>query len=137
MEVRNSGERGIVLYMVLLAIFIALLLGASVLGIMSSHTRLTHHQVSRIQAYYVAKAGMVYTLEALRTNAWTVSSCPPPAGCDVDDPTFPPSVINPNTGASGFNVIIRAPGAVGCTYPGSTPAGAACINIKADYTFTP
>ena len=43
-------------------------LSTVILRIILTQSRLTHHQVSRIQAQYAAKAGVVYALNKLRKN---------------------------------------------------------------------
>lgn len=43
-------------------------LSTVILRIILTQSRLTHHQVSRIQAQYAAKAGIVYALNKLRKN---------------------------------------------------------------------
>jgi Tfp pilus assembly protein PilX len=70
MDKARVQEKGIVLLIVLAAIFIVILLGNIVLGIVASQSRLTHHNVSRIRAYYACQAAMNYTLEALRAGTW-------------------------------------------------------------------
>lgn len=54
--------------MVLSTLFIALLVSNIILRVILSQSRLTHHQVSRTQAYYAALAGINYALEMLRTS---------------------------------------------------------------------
>jgi len=92
-------------------------LATVMLRIISHQSRLTHHQVSRIQAQYAAKAALVYTLDKLRRNddaSWpatgqyTKRMCR--SGCDINEPNLPNSiqrvditVFNINTGIPGTN----------------------------------
>ncbi|MCX5714045.1 MAG: hypothetical protein NT033_04405, partial [Candidatus Omnitrophica bacterium] len=62
--------RGTALFLVLAVVFVVVALANIILSFMHSQSRLTHHQVSRIQAYYAAQAGMNYALEQLRTGNW-------------------------------------------------------------------
>lgn len=62
------------MFIVLATLMIVIVLANVMLNIMSSQSRLTHHQVSRIQAYYAAQAGMNYALEMLRIGTWIPSS---------------------------------------------------------------
>jgi Tfp pilus assembly protein PilX len=39
-----------------------------ILSVVSSQSRLTHHQISRIQAFYAAQAGVNYAREMIRLN---------------------------------------------------------------------
>jgi Tfp pilus assembly protein PilX len=66
------NKKGVILFIVLATILIIVLLSGVVLSIISSQSRLTHHKVSRIKAYYAGKAMMVYTFEKLRAGTWTL-----------------------------------------------------------------
>lgn len=86
----ESNKRGVVLFIVLATLMIVIVLANVILNIMSSQSRLTHHQVSRIQSYYAAQAGMNLALERLRTGTWntgTYSLCK--SGCTVNDTDIP------------------------------------------------
>ena len=133
----SKNRRGILLFIVLATIIIVTTLSITILRIVLSQRRLTHHQVTRVQAQYVAKAGMVYALEMLRTGVWTYSpnTCPSPAGCVVTDNAFPTTIVNRQ-----FRVIFCAPGSTcppalkACT----PPAGSTfCVNSTAVFTYTP
>jgi Tfp pilus assembly protein PilX len=113
----NSNRKGVILFVVLGTIIVVAALSTVILRIMLSQTRLTHHQISRIQAQYAAKAGINYALEMLRTNDadWPATgeytrvmrksgSTSP----DFDEPDLPGSidsveitVYDPSTGPSG------------------------------------
>src|SRR3989338_8661960 len=67
-------EKGVVLFIVLATLMIVVVLANVMLNIMSSQSRLTHHQVSRIQAYYATQSGMNLAIERLRTGNWTEGS---------------------------------------------------------------
>lgn len=86
----KSKEKGVVLFIVLATLMIVIVLANAMLNIMSSQSRLTHHQVSRIQAYYAAQAGMNLAIERLRTGTWgsgEYSLCK--SGCIVNDTDIP------------------------------------------------
>ena len=130
---QGLGKRAIVLIMVLATLLVVAILATILLNIILSHSRLTHHQVSRIQAYYAAMAGMNYTLEQLRTGAWTFSpnSCPDPAGCNLSDPDFPPTI-------QSVRVVFCPQGQVcnGATASCNPPVGSGinfCVNSTANY----
>ena len=92
----DSGpkEKGIVLFIVLGTILLVIVLANAILSMISSQSRLTHHQVSRIQAYYAAQAGMNLAIEKLRIGDWQPNSSGGADkyacinGCDVT-PTYP------------------------------------------------
>ncbi|MFH1281948.1 MAG: hypothetical protein ABIH91_04470 [Candidatus Omnitrophota bacterium] len=102
----SRDERGVALFMVIGVILLVSILSAIILGIASSHSRLTHHQVSRIQAQYAAKAGVLYALDKLRLRLPADAACWPPAGpfpyvrqmkssgagCDIIESGLPVSV---------------------------------------------
>lgn len=62
------------MFMVLATILIVVVLANVVLTILSSQGRLTRHEVGRIQAFYAAQAGLIYTMEEIRLGTWTGSS---------------------------------------------------------------
>lgn len=64
----KTGNRGVLLIMVLATILVVTILANIALNIILSQARLTHHQVSRTQAYYAALAGVNYAIEKLRVN---------------------------------------------------------------------
>jgi len=103
--------------MVLGTIFIVTILGTVILAIITSQSRLMHHQVSRIQASYAAQAGMNLAFERLRNgNTGNFSLCN--TGCTYDDSDIPYRV----------DVTIGA--------PGSGISGTRQIDIRATYTYT-
>jgi hypothetical protein len=108
---------------------VVVVLSSVILYLVSSQSRLTHHQVSRIQAYYASLAGINYARERLRINTWTTASCPPPDGCTLSDSNFPNSIQNRQV-----TIVIRTPGSAGCVNP---PGNSACISATAIYTYTP
>lgn len=106
-----QNKKGVVLYMVLATLLIVVILANVVLGIILSQSRFTHHQVSRIQAYYASLAGMNLAREQLRTGAWGTGSytlCK--SGCTVNDSDIPYTVnINiSNPDAQGIRTITLA-----------------------------
>lgn len=114
----HLNEKGVVLYLVLGILLVVVVLANVILAIISSQSRLTHHQVSRIQAYYATQAAMNLTFENLRTGVWATGSytlCN--SGCTVNDPDIP------------FRVSINI----------SDPAanGVRTINLTSNYTYTP
>ncbi|MDP2044012.1 MAG: hypothetical protein Q8K15_02445, partial [Candidatus Omnitrophota bacterium] len=63
-------SKGVVLFIVLGLILVVVVLAAVILSIISSQSRLTHHQVSRIKAYYAGKGMMNYASDMLRKGNW-------------------------------------------------------------------
>ena len=70
----KNNKKGAILFIVLAVIILVVILSGVILSIISSQSRLTHHQVSRIKAYYAGKGMMNYTLEKLRTGVWAPHS---------------------------------------------------------------
>lgn len=70
----SAQKKGIALLVVLAMLVVITILANVVLNIMLSHSRLSHHQLSRIKAFYAAKAGMNLALEKLRTGDWGYGS---------------------------------------------------------------
>lgn len=128
----TPAKKGVALFIVLGTILIVVILANVVLNIILSQSRLTHHQVSRIRAYYAGLAGMNFALEQLRTGTWPYSTtyclrnpnnpahlCTgvPPANI-VGDPDMPYEV----------RINIGAPNAGGPNFPDVAP-----IDIDVDY----
>ena len=126
----KTDKRGVVLFIVLMTIVIVSALASVVLSIMVSQARFTHHQTSRIQAYYASQAGVNYAIEQLRTGAWTAGSCS--GGCwwtfSADD--FRPSSILNNR----VQITTIPYGSLGCT---PSPGNTTCIKVAAEYTYAP
>lgn len=113
-----AGKKGVVLLIVLATVLVTTVLAGVILSIISNQYNLTHHQVSRIQAYYADLAGMNLAFEKLRTGNWTTgtySLCK--SGCTVDDNDIPFRV----------NITISPPNA----------SGIRTVNLTSDYTYTP
>jgi hypothetical protein len=129
----KGSRKGVILFVVLGTIIVVATLSTVILRIMLSQTRLTHHQVSRIQAQYAAKAGVNYALEMLRTNDadWPATgeytrimrrsgSTSP----DFDEPNLPGSIDR-------VEITVYDPS----SDPG--PSGTRKVSAKAIYTYTP
>jgi len=133
---RKFDKKGVALFMVLATILIVIVLANIVLTIISSQSRLTHHKVSRVQAYYAAQAAINYAMYKLKIGppptGWSVGvSCLPTSGdggCDLPaDSNFPASIIQP------VKIFIRPAGSAGCT---NSPGSTACVSATAIYTYT-
>jgi len=65
-----KSRRGITLILILAVILVVVWLANIALVLISSQSRFTHHQISRIQTFYAAQAGINYALERLRLGDW-------------------------------------------------------------------
>ena len=135
------------LLVVMATILVVMGLTSAILNIVSSHYRLTHHQVSRIQAYYASMAGINYAYEKLRTNdsAWkpaddetktfflcrVLDNCPPaPAGASsnkIEESNFPVSIQSVKIEVIGKDVS-------NCNPPPDDTGF--CIKAAANYAYT-
>lgn len=126
----NRDERGVVLFIVMGIILLVMILSTLILGIVTNHARLTHHQVSRIQAQYAAKAGVIYALDKLRRN--DDPACWPAIGtytnimrrsgvgaCIVIEPALPNPILQ-------IDITVNAP-----------VSGTRKVSATAIYTYTP
>ena len=122
----DSNRKGVLLLIVIGTILVVVTLSTVMLRIMLSQSRLTHHQVSRIQAQYAAKAGVIYALEKLRRNddtCWSSGSYirimrkSGAATCVVIEPNLPNSV-------SQVDITV-----------GDLVSGSRKISAKATYTY--
>lgn len=130
----RTNKKGVALFMVLGTLLVVIILANIILNFILSQSRFTHHQVSRIQAYYAAQAGMVYALEQLRTGAWRFPvNCSNPAGCPVSDTDFPPVIKE-------VKVIFCPPTQICAakSTPCIPPLGCNfCIDTLVNYTYNP
>jgi len=123
-----KDKKAAALLIVLGIILVVTVLVNVVLQIMLNQSKLSQHQVARIQAYYAANAGIVYAFEKLRTSA-DGKVCPEPV-CDYQFATgdfFPASIKDRKV-----SIEVKASGVGGC----SAPAGTSCISATVDYTPT-
>ncbi|MFA5155979.1 MAG: pilus assembly PilX N-terminal domain-containing protein [Candidatus Omnitrophota bacterium] len=139
----ENRPKGAALYLVIGTLIIVLILARVILAIILNQATISRHHTTRIQAYYAAQAGMNYALEQLRTGAWYYNdavdnSCPnATSGCDIDESTFPPSIL-PFSGADKQFKVVFCPGGIKCPPSDKVcvpPAGYSfCINISVLYT---
>ncbi|MFA5004806.1 MAG: hypothetical protein WC561_01610 [Candidatus Omnitrophota bacterium] len=124
-------KRGVALFITLAAVAIVIILANVVLNIMSTQGRLTHHQVSRIQAYYAAQAGMVYTMEMLKSGAWSADASNIRYACHrscIDSVAATYTI--PTDADIPYNIQVTI-------YPlGSGISGTTRLDIKTDYTYS-
>jgi Tfp pilus assembly protein PilX len=133
----NSKRRGVVLFVVLATILLVVILSGVILKIISSQSRLTHHKVSRIKAYYAGRGMMNYALENLRTGAWAAN---PPGGASkyachrgcIDTLPGSPDYTIPNDSDIPYRIQIRI-------YPRDSALSNTVtrLDIKTDYSYTP
>ncbi len=126
----KKSEKGMALFMVLGTLLIVIILANITLNFMLSQSRLTHHQVSRIQAYYAAQAGINYALDKLRlgndvacwpatgTYSRIIRRTPSGPACDPVDASLPISIsaINVTVGSPDINGTRQVNATVNYTY---------------------
>lgn len=127
----DRKRQGIALFIVLGIIMVVVVLATVILRVTSTQSRLTHHQIERIRAYYADKAGMNLAFYNLNKGNWS----PPASGvryycingavdsvtctATVTDATIPYNVqiaVYPQN--SGLNQTIK-------------------LEVKTSYTYTP
>jgi len=123
-------NKGVVLFIVLGLILVVVVLAAVILSIISSQSRLTHHQVTRIRAYYAAKAGMNLAFDKLRRGDWTQDNTANKYYCingNVD--TGVTCAATQNDADIPYHVQIKV-------FPKNDPGinGTAKLEVKTDYT---
>jgi hypothetical protein len=145
-HLNNIGKKkGTAIFIALLTVFIVTLLANAVLVIMTSQSRFTYHQVSRIQAYYAAQAGMVYAYESIRRGDWQIPqarvsyqrslcnsrviTCSLPT--DIVEQDLPRLIDRVFITVSGRNAILPTPPYTRCTPPAGVPV---CIHTEVEYT---
>ncbi|MDD4894423.1 MAG: hypothetical protein PHW54_03820 [Candidatus Omnitrophica bacterium] len=131
------GKKGVVLLIILVALLVVVTLAAVVVRTILSNARFTHHQTSRIQAYYAGMAGVNYALQMIRAGSWVVgTSCV--SGCSIKTlfaaTDFKPPIFV--TSANDIIITIRSyPDSVYCPSSYNLPANTGCISVKVNYTY--
>jgi len=126
-----NRKRGVILFIVLTIIIVVVILATVVLRIILNQSRLTHHQVSRIRAYYADKAGMNLAFDNLRTGTWVQNATATNYYCingNVDAVTCLATVTDT---AIPYNVQIAV-------YPANQPGinNTTKIDVKTSYNYT-
>jgi len=130
-----NSSRGVILFIVLTIIIVVIILATVVLRIIANQARLTHHQVSRIQAYYADKAGMNLAFDKLRTGTGSPAWIQPASGINyycingkVDSAVTCLDTVTDT--AIAYNVQIAV-------YPlNSGISNTTKIDVKSAYTYT-
>jgi Tfp pilus assembly protein PilV len=142
MDKLKTNKRGIVLIITLVTLLVVIILANIILGIISSQSRLTHHQISRIQAYYANRAAANYALEQLRTGAWPVPAAGSTATytCNFTSCDFALSLATDFKPASitSMSLVITPAQSTDSTQPCyRNPLDTkACVTCTATYTYT-
>ena len=135
------GNRGVVLVIVLGVLLISVILASVVLNIIRSHSRLTHHQLSRIQAYYAGMGAINYALNQLyKGNFVAGTDCRPAGAADPrcvfsrDSETIDPSfAADFPQSLRSVRIVIRTRTDAGC----NPPAGInTCVGAVTEYSYT-
>ncbi|MDD5281571.1 MAG: hypothetical protein PHF69_02560 [Candidatus Omnitrophica bacterium] len=128
----SNNRKGVLLFIVLGTIMVVAILSTIILRIILTQSRLTHHQLSRIQGQYAAKAGINYALEMLRVNNANWPATGEYTRIMRRSGSTSPDFNEPNLPGSVNSVEITVYG------PNSGPVtGTRRISAKAIYTYTP
>jgi len=155
-----ASNKGIALLTVLVVLLVVVALAVGILNITLNQSRLTHHKVSRIQAYYATTAGVNFALDKLRRGNdpnWPKPTAGIPVvwHCMSQNGVVPQCVgdlapiIEPRLPGAIQYVIVRvairgAPAgnpAVGAPWPLCNPpqnppqVNDICVNAQAIYTY--
>lgn len=128
-------EKGVVLLIVIATIMVIVILSGAILSIISSQSRLTHHQISRIKAYYAGKGIMNYAQDMLRQGIWVADAASNRYACHRDCSGLgvpSPDYVIPTDGDITYNILVTI-------YPRNQALGNTVtrLDIKTDYTYVP
>lgn len=138
-----QNRKGVALLMTIGMLLMAVILANVILTLMLSHSRLTQHQVGRIQAYYAGMAGINMALDNLINNpaGWdpgagattthtlcNTADAACPAG-SINEPDFFTNTVYTGSVVQRVNVTVR--GLDGAE--GDIPAGSRQINAEVIY----
>jgi len=125
---KHCNNKGVAMIMVLGTILVVVVLANVILAIILSQSRLTRHQIGRIQAYYAAMAGINYTLEQLRTGTWNAGET---HAINFAAGDFYPSSLVGNS----VTVVITQAQNTNANQPCFFPDNRACVSVTADYQY--
>lgn len=140
----NYNKKGVILFIVIGVIMVVAMLSIVILRIISNQSRLTHHQLSRIQGQYAAKAGVLYALDKLRRNddlSWTNTTplvpvvkrmCKQVMAPDCNSPAIIEKDLPPSI--NYVDIYVYDPAA---PPPNQGISGTRKVSAKATYTYTP
>lgn len=129
-------KKGAALFVVLGTLLIITVLANVALTLIANQSRLTHHQLSRIQAYYAGMAGinLAYQMMFRGDSCWPIPAagasysrtiCPTcNTGCNVVETQFPHTINSVTVLVQGRNLCNPTP-------PTGVPS---CISSTVDYT---
>ncbi|HOW42671.1 MAG TPA: hypothetical protein PLF03_03300 [Candidatus Omnitrophota bacterium] len=128
-------KKGIAIYLVLGVLLIVVFLGGMFMTFVVSQSRFSHHQLSRIQALYAAKAGMYYAIDRLSQQDpnWSAATpferfiCRESGAAHCSDATTLIDPLLPHT----IKLVKIAVGAAN-----SGIQNTRTINITVDYTYS-
>lgn len=143
----DSDKKGVILFIVLGVIIVTVTLATVILRNISNQSRLTHHNVTRIQAQYASKAGMVLAFDKLRRGDWAQDATAINYYCingNVDSgvvclETIPDTEIHCGDKNTPCNIQIAVCPPVITAAPCDSASinNTAMIKVKTDYTYTP
>lgn len=67
--VKNRHNRGMALYLVLGILFLTIMVAQIFFSVVLNQAALSYHQISRTQAFYAAKLGMIYAIDRLSNGS--------------------------------------------------------------------
>ena len=127
----NNRNKGVALLLVFATIVVVVILANVALRLILNQFRLTHHQVSRIRAYYASLAGMNLALEKIRLGEWSPTTAGGAIRYGCINSCIDASATYPLVSDTDipYNVQIAI-------YPqGSGINNTATLKIKTDYTY--
>ena len=133
----TMNRKGAILVFVLLIILVVVMLANAALSIVNSQGRFTHHEVSRIRAFYACEGARNIAFERIRggnTNSFSI--CPDAAACAVA-PVMPDQLIDPDI-PFRVDVTVGAQGSAPAALGGAGGLGGQVrqLTITATYTYT-
>jgi len=141
----SNNKKGIAIFMVLATILIVVVLANVILTIISNQSRLTRHEVNRIQAYYSAQAALIYTLEKIRVGVagggWSDNGAPDyycsaqvsfGSGVCIDSVAMTNTIPYDGwlTRDGLFHIQVKV-------YPKNAATGTTLVESKVDYSYVP
>lgn len=120
------GEKGIALFMALGLLLIVVVFANVILTIMLNQSRVTGHQVGRIQAYYAGIAGMNLALDNLLNQQWGPAGCVAAGTCTQECTQAAPCAVSDldMIDPTGVTTAVTAVNIVFC------PDGSTCSGVR-------
>jgi len=133
---KMKNNKAVALLLVIGTIFVIVAFTVTILRTISDESRLTHHKVSRIQAYYAGLAGINYAYDKIRRGDWPLglaSTYTAKELTTIDPSQFPSSIRNVEIKITPRGSTL--PNTIDLCSPPGTSTDDVCISVTVNFLY--